>query len=75
MSSSEQVNSVVVLKVRTWEGDGFSFISLRAEAGRRVKFDGKDYANVGAVVDGLTASARRVNERTVEITDKISGEG
>jgi hypothetical protein len=28
---------------------------------------------VGAVVDGLTASARRVNERTVELTDKIGG--
>jgi len=25
------------------------------------------------VVDGLTASARRVNEHTVEMTDKISG--
>jgi hypothetical protein len=29
VSSSEQVNSVVVLKVRTWEGDGLSFISGR----------------------------------------------
>jgi hypothetical protein len=28
---------------------------------------------VGAVVEGMTASARRVNERKVEMTDKISG--
>ena len=73
VSSSEQVNSVVVLKVRTWESDGLSFISQGGGGTKNVKFDGKDYANVGAVVDGLTASARRVNERTVEITDKISG--
>lgn len=38
-----------------------------------MKFDGQDYANVGAVVDGMTASARRINERTLEVTDKISG--
>jgi hypothetical protein len=59
VSSSEQVNSVVVLKVRAWEGDGLSFISQGGGGTKNVKLDGKDYANVGAVVDGLTASARR----------------
>jgi hypothetical protein len=73
VSSSEQVNSVVVLKVRAWESDGLSFISQGGGGTRNVKFDGKDYANVGAVVDGQTASARRVNERTVEMTDKFKG--
>ena len=28
---------------------------------------------MGAVVDGMTASARRVDERTLEVTDKING--
>jgi hypothetical protein len=73
VSSSEQVNSVVELKVRAWQDDGLSFISQGGGGTKNVKLDGKDYANVGAVVDGLTASARRVNERTVEMTDKISG--
>ena len=73
VSSSEQVNSVVVLKIRAWEGDGLSFISQGGGGTKNVKLDGKDYANVGAIVDGLTASAHRVNERMVEITDKISG--
>lgn len=73
VSSSEQVNSVVVLKVRTWDGDGLSFISQGGGGTKNVKFDGHDYANVGAVVDGMTASAQRLNERNVEITDKISG--
>jgi hypothetical protein len=73
VSSSEQVNSVVVLKVGEWEGDGLSFITQGGGGTKNVKFDGKDYANVGAVLDGMTASARRLNERTVEMTDKISG--
>jgi hypothetical protein len=68
ISSSEQVNSVVVLKVRTWDGDGLSFIS-HGEGGTK----SRDYANVGAVVDGATASAQRLDKRTVEITDRISG--
>src|SRR5215472_17170006 len=73
VSSSEQVNSVVVLKVRAWEGDGLSFITQGGGGTKSVKLDGKDYANVGAVVDGMTACAQRVNEGKVEITDKISG--
>jgi carbamate kinase len=73
VSSSEQVNSVVVLKVRKWEGDGLSFISQGGGGTKNVKFDGKDYANVGAVIDGLTASARRVNARTLDMIDKIRG--
>jgi hypothetical protein len=73
VSSSEQGNSVVVLRIRAWEGDGLSFISQGGGGTKNVKLDGSDYANVGAVVDGITASARRVDERTVAMTDKISG--
>jgi hypothetical protein len=37
-------------------------------------FDGKDYPNVGRrVAEGSTSSARRVDERTLEITDKMKG--
>ena len=73
VSSSEQVNSVVVLKIREWEDDGLSFMSQGGGGTKNVKFDGKDYPNVGAVVDGMTASARRVNERMIAMTDKIGG--
>lgn len=73
VSSSEEVNSVVLLKVRAWEGDGLSFISQGGGGTKNVKFDSEDYPNVGAVVDGLTASARRVDESTVELTDKLAG--
>lgn len=73
VSVSEQMNSVVLLKVRAWEDGGLSFISQGGGGTKNMKVDGKDYANVGAIVDGMTASARRVNERTLEVTDKISG--
>jgi len=73
VSSSEQMNSEVVLKVRAWEGDGFTFITQGGAGTKNLKLDGKEYANVGAVVDGQTASATRVNERTVELTDRFGG--
>ncbi len=38
-----------------------------------MKFDGKDYPIVGSVIQGLTWSVRRVDERTLEITDRIEG--
>jgi hypothetical protein len=67
------VNSAYVVEVRTYEGDGLSFINSGGAGTKNVKFDGKDYADVGAVVDGVACSARRVNERTLAMTDKISG--
>ena len=39
-----------------------------------MKFDGKDYPNVGANVrPGSTSSVRRVNEHTLEMTGKTNG--
>ena len=73
VSVREQMNSVVLLQVRAWQGNGLSFISEGGGGTKNVMFDGKDYPNVGAVVDGMTASARRINERALEVTDKISG--
>ena len=73
-STSETVNSVFVLEVRPYEGDGLSFIDPSEEETKNVKFDGKDYPNLGPnVVPGSASSVRRVNERTLEVTDKIDG--
>ena len=73
-STSESVNSVFVLQVRPYEGDGLSFIDPSEEETKNVKFDGKDYPNLGPnVVPGSASSVRRVNERTLEMTDKIHG--
>lgn len=74
VSTSETLNSVFVLQVRPYEGDGLSFIDPSEGATKSVKFDGKDYPNVGPnVAPGSTSSVRRVNERTLELTNKISG--
>jgi hypothetical protein len=39
-----------------------------------MKFDGKDYPIEGAeVAQGSVSSGRRVNDHTLEITDKVNG--
>ena len=74
VSTSETVNSVVLMQVRPYKGDGLTFIDPSAQVTRNVKFDGKDYPNLGPnVTPGSTSSLRRVNERTMEMTYKING--
>ena len=73
-STSEEVNSVFVLKVQPYEGDGLSFINPAEGVTKSVKFDGKDYPNEGPnVASGSVSSGRRVNERTLQLTDKVKG--
>jgi hypothetical protein len=74
VSTSETVNSVVLMQVRPYEGDGLSFIDPSTQVTRNVKFDGKDYPNFGPnVTPGSTSALRRVNQRTLEMTYKING--
>jgi hypothetical protein len=73
-STSEKVNSVYEVQIQPYEGDGLSFITLAEHETQNMKFDGKDYPDVGPdVVPGSAASGRRLNERTLEMTDKIKG--
>jgi hypothetical protein len=72
--TSETVDAVFVLKVQPYQGDGLSFITPTGGVTKNVKFDGKDYPNEGAnVVPGSVSSARRVNEHSLERTDKVGG--
>lgn len=65
--------SVFVLEVRPYEGDGLSFI-MPSGVTSSVKFNGKDYPLEGPnVPQGSVSSGRRVNERTLQLTDKVSG--
>jgi hypothetical protein len=67
------MDEAFVLQIRPYEGDGLSFIRSPEDT-RNVKFDGKDYPTVGGdAAQGSTSSARRVDERTLEITDKVNG--
>jgi hypothetical protein len=74
VSTSEAVNSVVRMQVRPYEEDGLAFIDPSAQVTKNMKFDGKDYPNLGPnVTPGSTSSIRRVSERTLEMTYKING--
>jgi hypothetical protein len=73
-SSSENVNSVFEIQIQPWEGDGLSFIDAAEGVTKNIKFDGKDYPNEGQdIPPGSASSARRVNERSLQMTDKIKG--
>jgi hypothetical protein len=67
------MDEAFVLQIRPYEGDGLSFIRSPDDT-RNVKFDGKDHPNVGrGSVHGEMYSARRLDERTLEITEKFGG--
>jgi hypothetical protein len=71
-STSEEVNSVVEFQIEPYQGDGLTFLTPAAHRTLNLRFDGKDYPNVGPDVPaGSAYSARRLNERTLEITDKV----
>jgi hypothetical protein len=68
------MDEAYVLQIRPYKGDGLAFIRS-SEDTRNVRFDGKDYPTGGHdVAIGSTSSAKRVGDRTLEITDKINGE-
>jgi hypothetical protein len=71
--STMPIDSAYVLQIRPYEDNGLSFIKPSEKFTQNVKFDGKDYPIEGTVVQGLTSSVRRVDEHTLEITDKIEG--
>ena len=68
--STSQPTDAQVVEIASWEGDGLSL--ARRGVTRHVKFDGKDYAGEGAhLPTGFADSGRRVDARTLELTDKI----
>jgi hypothetical protein len=71
-SESEKVKSGIELQIQPYEGDGLSFNGPDAEMIKKMKFDGNDYPDLDPNVDtGSSSSGRRVNERSLEITDKF----
>ena len=73
-SDSEKVKPGVELQVQPYEGDGFSFDSPGADMNEKMKFDGSDYPAVDPnAAPGSTSSGRRVNERSLEIAEKLKG--
>ena len=73
VSTSAVVNFVFVLQIRPYEQDGLSLINSSSQLTRNMKPDGKDYPNMGANAAIVAASSlRRIDEHTLELTDKKS---
>lgn len=73
-SQGDAVHDAFELQIQPYEGDGFSLTDPSEGSTRSMKFDGKDYPSQGQyVAPGSVSSGRRVNERTLELTDKIKG--
>jgi hypothetical protein len=69
-SVKETMNSPFVLQVKAYEGDGLSFIIPVEHDTKNVKLDGKDYPSEGSP---SSSSIRRVDDHTLEMTDKQGG--
>jgi hypothetical protein len=79
-SESAKVKAGLELEIQAYEGDGLSFDSgpasgPDAKMARRMKFDGNDYPDLdpNGGDKGTAYSGRRVNERSLEITEKFKG--
>lgn len=73
-SANDTMGSAFELQIEPYEGDGLSLIIPAEGSTRNMKFDGKDYPSEGQyTAPGSAASGHRVNERKVELTDKING--
>jgi hypothetical protein len=69
-SIKETMNAVVLMQVTEFQGDGLSFVTPMAHETKNVKLDGKDYPDEGR---NASSSIRRVDERTLLMTDKAGG--
>ena len=68
------VNFSLTINIQPYGGDGFSILSSASDKPKNLSFDGKDYPNLSSNAPvGATYSAKRVDDRTLEITDKVAG--
>lgn len=74
-SESAKVKKGLELQVKPYEGDGLSLKRSDEETANRLKLDGREHPDLDAngADKGTAYSGRRVNERSLEITDKSKG--
>jgi len=73
-SASEEVDSdsAYEFQIEPYQGDGLSFTTPAGHEIQNMRFDGKDYPDSGPIVSPDSASSgRRLNEHTLEMTDRI----
>lgn len=73
-STTEQVNSTYEIEIAPFDSDGLSFITPSQKMTQNLKFDGNDYPASGpGLPEGFGASAHRVDERTLDLSNNIHG--
>ncbi len=73
-SIKETMNSPFLMEIKEFGGDGLSFITPSQRRTKNVKFEAKGHTNDGPSADrGASSSMRRVDERTLVMTDKVGG--
>jgi hypothetical protein len=73
-STQVKIGSPYEFEIKPYDGDGLSFYAPTEQETLTMKFDGKDYPDTGPnVPEGSVCSGHRVDERTLEMTDKIKG--
>jgi len=73
-STKIKIGSPGTIEIAKWKNDGYAIVNPTYKGRTEFKLDGKDYADKGPrVAKGSTVSARRIDERTIEITYKLKG--
>ncbi len=74
-TTSLKIGSPDEFDIQPYESDGLSFVVPAESDTISMKFDGKDYSETGPnVAPGSASSGHRVNEHTLEVTDKVQGQ-
>src|SRR5271163_1511495 len=72
VSTTAQVDTVYVVQIKPFDGDGLSIVNAADGTTKNIKADGKDYSNTSSGVTTVS-SAQRQDARTIAVTDKIDG--
>jgi hypothetical protein len=71
-STDEKVDFIYDVEIRPYQADGLSLTTPGNQANMRL--DGKEYPSTGANASaGATSSSRRINDHTIEVTEKLNG--
>jgi hypothetical protein len=65
-----KLDGVHQLEIRPYDSDGLSFISSDSASPRNIKFDGKEHLDPAT---GASLGGHRIDERSLEFTNKIKG--
>lgn len=73
-TAEEKMDTAYELEIRPYESDGLSFTISGSGSTNNVKFDGKEYPSTAAgPAAGSATSARRLGDRSIELTKKLKG--